>query len=383
MRDSQNLGSSHKLTSTRLTKNVLYNVVSQVVPLLVAIIVLPLLIHGLGKDRYGVFTLSWTILGYFTVFDMGLGGATTKYVASYLAEGAHQKLPQIVWTSVTTLLFYGLVLGLAVAFTAERAVNHVFKIPAELIEETRQTLLLLAVALPFILATAAVRGVLEAHQDFGRVNAGRLPGSILLYLAPLALLPFTRSLPVIVIALLASRVMVFGAYLLFCWRLIPTLKTPQFLDGKSILELTRYGGWLTVSNVIGPLMAYMDRFIVGMQIGMSAVAYYATTYDVVTKMWIVSGSLLSVLFPVFSSYASGETDRLTGLFSRAVKDIAFILTPLVISSYYSVRSSWRYGSARTLHRTVRQCCNCSLSVYSFVRLRKYLIMPCRRWDIRN
>ena len=234
MRDSQNLGSSHKLTSTRLTKNVLYNVVSQVVPLLVAIIVLPLLIHGLGKDRYGVLTLSWTILGYFTVFDMGLGGATTKYVASYLAEGAHQKLPQIVWTSVTTLLFYGLVLGLAVAFTAERAVNHVLEIPAELIEETRQTLLLLAVALPFILATAAVRGVLEAHQDFGRVNAVRLPGSILLYLAPLALLPFTRSLPVIVIALLASRVMVFGAYLLFCWRLIPTLKTPQFLDGKSI-----------------------------------------------------------------------------------------------------------------------------------------------------
>ena len=131
-------------------------------------------------------------------------------------------------------------------------------------------------------------------------------------------------------ALLASRVMVFGAYLLFCWRLIPELRTLQFLNARSVIELMRFGGWLTVSNIIGPLMAYMDRFIIGMQIGVGAVAYYATTYDMVTKLWIISGSLLSVLFPVFSSFAVNDAGGLTNLFARAVKYIGLVLTPCVI-----------------------------------------------------
>jgi len=87
MRDSLHTKISHEITSARLTKNVFYNVISQLIPLLVALMVLPVLIHGLGIRRYGVLSLSWTILGYFTVFDMGLGGATTKYVAEYMRRG--------------------------------------------------------------------------------------------------------------------------------------------------------------------------------------------------------------------------------------------------------------------------------------------------------
>ena len=48
-------------------------------------------------------------------------------------------------------------------------------------------------------------------------------------------------------------------------------------------RLLRFGGWMTVSNIVGPLMVTLDRFLIGALISVSAVAYYATPYEVVSQ----------------------------------------------------------------------------------------------------
>ncbi len=63
-----------------LVRNALLNLVGQGSPLLVALIAIPLLIKGLGTDRFGVLTLAWIVVGYFGLFDLGLGRALTKMV---------------------------------------------------------------------------------------------------------------------------------------------------------------------------------------------------------------------------------------------------------------------------------------------------------------
>ena len=52
-----------------------------------------------------------------------------------------------------------------------------------------------------------------------------------------------------------------------------------------------------MSSLVSPLMSYADRFIVGALVSASAVAYFATPQEIVTKIWIVPAALTAVLFP--------------------------------------------------------------------------------------
>jgi O-antigen/teichoic acid export membrane protein len=85
---------------------------------------------------------------------------------------------------------------------------------------------------------------------------------------------------------------------------------------------------MTVSNVVGPLMTYMDRFLVGALVSTTAVAYYATPYDVATKLLIIPGALVGVLFPAFSSSITNDRARAARLFGRGTTYTMLALFPL-------------------------------------------------------
>jgi O-antigen/teichoic acid export membrane protein len=75
-------------------------------------------------------------------------------------------------------------------------------------------------------------------------------------------------------------------------------------------------------------MSYFDRFFIGAFLTMEAVAYYATPYDLVNRLWIIPGSLMPVLFPAFSAYSADRRDELASLYNRMVKYLFLILAPL-------------------------------------------------------
>ncbi|MCI0403070.1 MAG: flippase, partial [Acidobacteria bacterium] len=53
------------------------------------VLCIPPIIAGLGAERFGLLALAWAVLGYFNIFDLGLGRATTKFVAESLGRGEH------------------------------------------------------------------------------------------------------------------------------------------------------------------------------------------------------------------------------------------------------------------------------------------------------
>ena len=94
---------------TLLVRNSLFNLIGQGIPLLVALFTIPLLIHGLGTDRFGVLTLVWMVIGYFGLFDLGLGRALAQVVAEKLSAGEETQLPHIVWTALVIDVCLGFV----------------------------------------------------------------------------------------------------------------------------------------------------------------------------------------------------------------------------------------------------------------------------------
>jgi O-antigen/teichoic acid export membrane protein len=82
-------------------------------------------------------------------------------------------------------------------------------------------------------------------------------------------------------------------------------------------------------------MQYLDRFVIGAMISMAAVAYYVTPYEAVTRILVLPGALLAVLFPVFAASHREDRPRLIHLYVRGTKYIALFLFPamLVIGAF--------------------------------------------------
>jgi O-antigen/teichoic acid export membrane protein len=92
-------------------------------------------------------------------------------------------------------------------------------------------------------------------------------------------------------------------------------------------ELLGYGAWLTVSNVVGPLMVYIDRFVIGALLAVSWVAYYAAPYEVVTRLWLIPAALTGVLFPAM---VAASADRLAALYRGGIKTVLIAVAPLAL-----------------------------------------------------
>jgi O-antigen/teichoic acid export membrane protein len=91
--------------------------------------------------------------------------------------------------------------------------------------------------------------------------------------------------------------------------------------------LFRYGGWVTVTAVIGPILVSVDRLLIGSQIGLSAVAHYTVPYNLVAKLQILPASLLRTLFPRFSLL---EWEECVPIARQAVFALAAITLPLTV-----------------------------------------------------
>jgi O-antigen/teichoic acid export membrane protein len=130
--------------------------------------------------------------------------------------------------------------------------------------------------------------------------------------------------------LVAGRIVAWAAHLLLCLRIVPELGCAIGWERSAVGPLLRFGGWMTVSNVVGPLMVTLDRFLIGALASMTAVAYYATPYEVVTKLWLLPGALMGVMFPAFSASFAQNGERTALLFGRSVKSLFLVLFPIML-----------------------------------------------------
>jgi len=81
----------------------------------IAVVAIPPLIRGIGAARFGILSLAYIIIGYFSLFDLGIGRALTKLIADQLGAGEEDSIPPLAWTSMLLLLAMGVLGGLATA----------------------------------------------------------------------------------------------------------------------------------------------------------------------------------------------------------------------------------------------------------------------------
>ena len=313
-----------------LARSVLLNIVGQTVPLVIGLLVTPFIVRRLGSDGFGVLSLGWTILTLSLVFNLGIGRATTKFAAEYLAREETTKLPSLFWMSVVLNIALGLVATALVASASLWLIRFgVLKIPAALTTEAEAMFIVIALALPFTFITTTLRGMLEARQHFAEISWARLVFTTAVFIVPAVALIFSPHLGPIAWLLTVSRIAETVAYAWLCFRSFPLLRS-WAVTTSHLRQLFVYSGWLTVTNVLAPLILNMDRFIIGSLLSVRAVAYFAVPADLVIRLTALPSSVIVPLFPAFAALSvSNDRARVEVLYARSVKYVALSMACVV------------------------------------------------------
>lgn len=316
----------------RLARKMLWNAAGLTLPLIVGVAVVPVILRGLGTERFGFLSVIWMLIGYFSIFDLGLSRTLTKLVADRLATDRAADIGPLASTALLMVVVTSAVMSVVIGVSAGTIASRAFHGSPALVPEARQAISCLAASLPFVLVGTLLNGLLEGHQRFSLINAVRIPTGIMLLIMPLLVLPFTPNLAVITASLMLVRI----ANALTLWvlarRAVLGLDLrPSAFDPQLMRPLLTYGGWLTVSNVVAPITVYFDRFLIAGALGAAAVAYYTVPYDVLVRLWVLPVAVQGVLFPVFSSMHVQKSPSIAAMFKRSSEATLLLIAPAAVS----------------------------------------------------
>ena len=310
----------------RILANAGWNLLGTVLPLTVAVLAVPFLLDRMGIERFGLLSLAWVLIGYFSFFDLGLGRALTKMVALHNDAGADEKLSALCSTGMALVCLLGLAGALLVAAAFPFSYLWIDRLPEEMHTEARHALVLIALGVPLVVATAALRGILEGFQRFRLLNFIRVPAGIALFLAPCASAWFSPRLDWAIGALLVTRLVVVAAHALPCAGLV-RLAASQ-VRREWIAPLLHFGGWLTVSSVLGPVIVYIDRFVIGAMLSAASMAYYSAPFDIVSRLLLIPVALTSALFPALTRAQGTDPLAAQRLRRRSLQLTLVVVVPL-------------------------------------------------------
>mgnify|MGYP002779504970 CR=1 FL=1 len=299
----------------RLLSGTLWNAFGRGLPLLLAFALTPVLVHQMGIERWGLFTLALALVGVFGVFDLGVGAALTRALSTKIGGGETADAAELAGAAISALaLLSAIIAALAFAFVPA-LVERVLNTPPTLQAEAVAAFRLLCLAAPLVVVNAALWGVLAAHQRFREANLVTMPVAAMYYIGPALVLLVWQSLVGVILALLLCRVANTVSYAWLVRRDLPGL-TPRLPRWSLVGPLVRMGGWMSASGVLTQALLYADRFLIGALLTLAAVAYYATPLDLVMRMWILPVAVAQALLPAMASAYATHAAATAGLLRR-------------------------------------------------------------------
>ena len=188
-------------------RNVALNLGGQLLPMMVALIAMPLLARHAGADRLGFLGLAWALIGYFALLDLGLSRVVTRRVA--VADGRGTLAGEIRILKRLCLQLFVAVAAISAVLALVVPAGTIVGKAADpvVVDEARIALLILWATLPLTVVTGLLRGALEGLQQFGRANLLRAFFGAWSFAAPLAMLAYSNALGPLTLAIAIGRVL--------------------------------------------------------------------------------------------------------------------------------------------------------------------------------
>jgi O-antigen/teichoic acid export membrane protein len=290
-------------------------------PAVVVLACYPVLAARLGGSAFGVYLLASSLSGTVTLFDLGFSAATVKFVAEDLAAGRRKLAAEVIATSLVFCGALGVAGGATIAALGPWLAGFC-RIEGSLAGDAATAFRLAGLQFAAFLPGMVFVSIAKAMQQFGRsamfvsllamAGYGSAAAAVLMGAGLVGAMAATAAANIAWLALIG----VFGLRL--CRARAIELRGAK---PAAFRRIVTFGWGLTVNSLSGFLLYQVQKYLVAVTMGPSAVTIYQTAALAPSKLHAAVNAASEALFP-FSS-ASRDPVALRRVYLRMLGGTAF------------------------------------------------------------
>jgi len=298
--------------------------------MLIMFLAIPRIVRGLGDVSFAILSLVWTVITYFTLWDLGIGRAVTKFVAERKGKKENSDVVSVVITSTVIGILLGFIFGALIFIFDYQLAHLLFTVPAGYDAIVNLALRIVAVSMPVLLLQSVFRGVVMGFDRFDMSNLVQVINGFLQWGGALVLVLLGVGVLWVIGFVMLSRLITTLILLAMISRIMNWKDLNRPFNFSLMKDVLVFGGWAMVSQVISPLLQYAERFMLSAMVATSIVTFYVVPYEATSKMLVLSVGLVSALFPAMSEMhgVGGLSQEFKKLYNQSERILVFTFLPI-------------------------------------------------------
>jgi len=315
--------------SEKIIKNTLYNTIGRFWGILVVLFLTPYVVSRLGVERYGIWALLTSLVGYIGFLDLGIGGSYVRYIAEYYTQKDYSKVNFVINTGFLFCLGLTFILIPLALFLTEPLLIFLKLDPTTYPE------------IKFVFFWGVVIFSLSnATFVFGSVQAGLQRMDLTNIVAVVLTIPY--ALGIILFLELGYGLKGLMVLIGIMWmiqtlvnfyiakKILPGFSFNPFLFKREMFaELLRFGIKLQISRLSQLISFQVDKLLITYFLSVGMVTFYDLGAKITGSIRKLPLLLVSALVPASAEiFAKGDKEGLNRLYFRGSKYLFAVGTPL-------------------------------------------------------
>lgn len=318
---------NNRSNSSSLKGNVLANLAGRAWSAGLSIVAVPIFIHILGTEAYGLVGLFTSLQVVFTFLDFGLVGTVNREIARNIAVGQSSSVNRdLVRTFEAIYWPVGAVIGCLILAGAGWISENLVNVQQLSLSEVRLAVIIMACSFAARWPVALYTGVLQGLQLQVLQNAVFIGAMTLRILGALAVIAWVSpTITAFFIAQAAASVVEVSASFLFSWSALNRGSSePALFRAELLRGVWRFALGFNAVGVLGVALSNVDRIVISKYLPLHQLGYYAIASTAAGVMPLISYAVMTAVFPRFSAHAAvGDRDSLSRNYHHSVQAIAF------------------------------------------------------------
>lgn len=291
-------------TTTRVRKvsiNAATNYFRFFFTMVVSFWLIPFIIKNLGAEAYGLWNLSFSIIGFFSLLDFGFGLGVVKWTGETSATGEIEYRNHM----LSTIFFVYLAIAVVgMLFLSIFAVFYptLFSIDTAIAPEAIAVLLILGIrSLAIQIPLSLFKGALFGEQEIHLTNIIQILGTLLYAVTVWFALSAGKGIVWLAsmncLAFLIENI----AYVYFAYKNVKGLRISiRLVRKQDFSEAMGFSFYSFLTTIAGLVLFQTDAIIIQLFFGLELVGLYAVAIKVTEYAFLLTKQLVNVLTPLIS-----------------------------------------------------------------------------------
>ena len=275
--------------------------------ILIGLVYTPWMIHSIGKDNFGLYTLAMSVISIF-MFDFGLSSAVSRFLSKYLAEGLVAKIKQFLgiifklYFVIDVLLFFVL---LGIYFFIPEIYEKLT--PAE-VERFKVVYVIASVFSLISFPSVPLNGILYANEKFIQMKLCELAHKLIIVATMSGCLLLGYGLYALV-SVNAFAGIVTLLMKVYCVRKFTHTEVDlRYSNRKEFGEIFAYSGWSTVQAIAQRMIFNIAPSILGALSGSAEIAILGVAITIEGYTYSFANALSGLFMPRVSQLRANNAD---------------------------------------------------------------------------